>query len=184
MIFGGLLWGLARTVFLKRTSGVSVFAIFNRKKTVIEVGLALIAAVLDFYLVARLVAPAIDNFVLQLTAGLPLVGVSVMTAGLTAVLIAQIQMGVAWRIGVPVEREKGQSLVTTGIFVYSRNPIYLGIAMFIAGALLIAPGPLTLSCFAAYIVLIYQQVMREETFMAATFGTEFEVYCKSVRRWL
>jgi protein-S-isoprenylcysteine O-methyltransferase Ste14 len=77
------------------------------------------------------------------------------------------------------------SLVTEYLYRYSRNPIYLG-------DLLIALGSATiLSSLSAFIApLIFFLVVNtiiipfEENRLQKNFGSEYESYKKSVRRWL
>ena len=63
------------------------------------------------------------------------------TGGATLVAFAQFDMGASWRIGVP--RNEANPLVTQGLFRLSRNPIYLGMLIALAGIFLIAPNAVT-----------------------------------------
>lgn len=85
----------------------------------------------------------------------------------------------------PVHIERASTLVTTGPFGYSRNPMYLGLtALLLAWAIyLSAPwallGPIV---FVLYITRF--QIMPEEQAMRAKFGSAYEAYCQNVRRWI
>jgi protein-S-isoprenylcysteine O-methyltransferase Ste14 len=85
----------------------------------------------------------------------------------------------------PLTPDAATSLVATGIFRRTRNPMYVGMATWLLGwaAFLEAPvallGPLA---FAAYITRY--QIVPEERALAARFGAAFEAYCRSVRRWV
>jgi protein-S-isoprenylcysteine O-methyltransferase Ste14 len=85
----------------------------------------------------------------------------------------------------PVDIEAASSLVTGGIYGYTRNPMYVGLAALLLAwsAYLAAPwtalGPLA---FLAFITRF--QIMPEERVMRAKFGAAYEAYCKKVRRWL
>jgi len=81
--------------------------------------------------------------------------------------------------------DKPDKLVTTGLFAWSRNPMYLGFAICALGGA-VALGAVT-SLVAAIlfsITLDRWYVRFEEAVMRETFGAEFDAYCSQVRRWL
>lgn len=177
-------WAIARIAYLRRAGRVAVLSVSLTRKTGVELGLAAVAVVLDGYLLLRLFFPRIDSMLAVSRWALPEIGVTFMAVGLLLMGISQVQMGNAWRIGIPGGLENSQRLVKSGFYRYSRNPIYLCIGLFMVGAVLVAPGVLTLMCFLAYCLLIRMQVRREESFLQAGFGCEFEKYCRQTRRWL
>jgi protein-S-isoprenylcysteine O-methyltransferase Ste14 len=77
------------------------------------------------------------------------------------------------------------SLITSGVFRLSRNPIYTGEVIAILG-LGIALGSIGLVAVAILLALTVRQVgiLREERHMAARFGAAWEQYCAKTRRWL
>lgn len=84
----------------------------------------------------------------------------------------------------PTRPEAASSLVATGIFRFTRNPMYLGLFLVLAGwaahlanAAALA-GPLL---FALYITRF--QILPEERVLAAKFGPDFEAYKLRTRRW-
>ena len=85
----------------------------------------------------------------------------------------------------PLMPGKSSSLVASGIYRLTRNPMYVGMALVLCGwAVLLAHvgsvlGPVV---FVAYITRF--QILPEERFMAAKFGDAFDAYCAQVRRWL
>jgi protein-S-isoprenylcysteine O-methyltransferase Ste14 len=85
----------------------------------------------------------------------------------------------------PLKPERASSLVVTGIYRHTRNPMYLGILLALAGwgvFLANALAALWLPAFAVY--LGKYQIGPEERALAAKFGAEFERYAQSVRRWI
>jgi len=81
--------------------------------------------------------------------------------------------------------EKAESLVTDGIFRYSRNPMYLGLLCVLLGwAVYLANWPafLFLPVFVAYMNRF--QIRPEERHMLRKFGDAFSDYASRVRRWL
>ncbi|MCW9718838.1 methyltransferase family protein [Avibacterium sp. 21-599] len=85
----------------------------------------------------------------------------------------------------PVNPEKSSSLVTSGIFGISRNPMYLSMALLLT-ALALVLG----SVFAWFFVLgfiLYMnrfQIIPEERILAQKFGEVYQAYCQQTRRWL
>jgi len=85
----------------------------------------------------------------------------------------------------PLKPDSASSLVTSGIFGLSRNPMYVGMALF-----LLAWGTYLCSVFAFFCVPVFVyyidrfQIKPEERALQGIFGDEFERYTSSVRRWL
>ena len=85
----------------------------------------------------------------------------------------------------PLKPEAATSLITTGIFKLSRNPMYLGMLLLIislwikTGAVL---GFILVAGFIAY--LNYFQIFPEEQAMKGLFSDKYKTYCQQVRRWL
>jgi protein-S-isoprenylcysteine O-methyltransferase Ste14 len=78
------------------------------------------------------------------------------------------------------------SLVKTGIFRFSRNPIYLGDALVLAGFVLIWYTSLIfLLLMPAFMFLITRRfIWAEESRLNQAFGSDFTAYCQATRRWL
>jgi protein-S-isoprenylcysteine O-methyltransferase Ste14 len=110
------------------------------------------------------------------------IGVAFLLLSLVWTIIAQAQMGEAWRIGIDTEHRT--PLVQTGIFHISRNPIYIGVVITLSGLFLILPNALTLLILILGLVLIGVQVRLEEEHVAKMYPQEYAEYCRRVRRWL
>ncbi len=85
----------------------------------------------------------------------------------------------------PLEPRKASSLVTSGIFKFSRNPMYLGmliILLSISFKFNIIGGMITSLFF--YIFITKFQIIPEEVAMKELFGNEFIDYEKKTRRWI
>lgn len=98
------------------------------------------------------------------------------------VLIAQVQMGSSWRIGI--DTEHATELVTHGVFGRSRNPIFLGMRVMLVGLFLILPNALSLALWWLADTLMQVQVYLEEVHLRGLHGQAYERYCQQVRRWL
>ncbi len=85
----------------------------------------------------------------------------------------------------PMRPEKTTSLVREGVFRYTRNPMYLGLALLLAawGLFLASAAALVLVLvFIVYMTLF--QILPEERTLREKFGREYEAYLASTRRWL
>ena len=82
--------------------------------------------------------------------------------------------------------DKPTHLVKTGLFKYSRNPMYLGFLVSLLGVAIVFKGAYT--SFA--LVLLFFAVSHfwyipfEERYMAETFGEDYARYCRETSRWL
>ena len=96
--------------------------------------------------------------------------------------IAQLQMKNAWRLGVDKNAEF--DLVTTGLFRFSRNPIYLCLAMSLLGFFLMAPNIVSVICCSLMLYGVNEKIKDEEEFLTEKFGSDFVHYKSKVRRWI
>ncbi|MEX0298150.1 MAG: isoprenylcysteine carboxylmethyltransferase family protein [Kordiimonas sp.] len=177
-------WGLARILYLWKAEDVSVLTILKQKKTPAERLLSLTALLLDGYLLSRPFIPELDELAYAYPSPAPLVGLTITVIGLLIVVVCQFTMGKAWRIGVPSEKERSQKLIKEGLYAYSRNPIYVGVLLFVAGCFLTVPGPIPGISLLLTLWFLRAIIKREEAFMTASFGKDYDAYCHEVRRWL
>ena len=97
-------------------------------------------------------------------------------------LISVLCMKDSWRAGIPV---KGKTeLVTDGIYAYSRNPAFLGFDLQYIGMLLMFCNLLTGMFTVFAIVMLHLQILQEERYLTATFGTAYLDYRHRVFRYL
>ena len=85
----------------------------------------------------------------------------------------------------PISIENASSLVVSGIFKYSRNPMYLGMSFVLLGLTFkfnVIGGLLFTGIFMLFITIF--QIKPEEVAMEKLFGQEWKDYTKNVRRWL
>ena len=97
-------------------------------------------------------------------------------------LISVLCMRDSWRAGIP-DKDK-TSLVTTGIYRYSRNPAFLGFDLQYIGVLLMYCNLLTAGFTVFAIVMLHLQILQEEKYLTHTFGAAYTDYCRRVRRYL
>lgn len=85
----------------------------------------------------------------------------------------------------PLRPARASTLVATGVYRLTRNPMYVGMALILTGIALVLgsvgafAGPVL---FVAFITRF--QIIPEERVMAAKFGEDYIAFCRQVRRWL
>jgi protein-S-isoprenylcysteine O-methyltransferase Ste14 len=85
----------------------------------------------------------------------------------------------------PLKPETSTSLVSTGIYRITRNPMYLGMLAVLLAWAAYLPSVLALlgpAAFALYITRF--QIIPEERVLHSLFGAAFVEYTQKVRRWL
>jgi len=84
----------------------------------------------------------------------------------------------------PMHPDHVSTLVTTGIFGRSRNPMYLGMLLVLAGLAALVAQPIGISLLPAFVIYLNRyQISAEEEAIAAHFGNSYQDYCRRVRRW-
>ena len=85
----------------------------------------------------------------------------------------------------PNPTTQSNKLITTGIYKYIRNPMYLALVLFQIG-LGISLSFLHISIMSIFtaITLHYFVIKREETYLKNSFGADYESYKKKSRRWI
>jgi protein-S-isoprenylcysteine O-methyltransferase Ste14 len=114
--------------------------------------------------------------------GVAWVGLGLCCAGLLVLLASLISFGRSFRVGIDVDRP--DKLVTTGVFAWSRNPIYVAFFLVLVGQFLVFPNWVPLVYLFAGTWLFHRQVLREEEFMRQQYGEEYAAYCRRVRRYV
>ena len=77
------------------------------------------------------------------------------------------------------------ALVRTGVYRFSRNPMYLGMVLAMLGVAINAGSLSALAVPPLFAVALYWGfIEREETALSERFGEEYTNYCRRVRRWL
>jgi len=114
---------------------------------------------------------------------LDLLGVGTALAGqaLRAVVIGYAYI----RRGGKDRRVYADRLVTDGFFRHSRNPLYLGNLLVLAGLFMIHNNWWVYAIGVPFFLFAYSSIVAaEEAFLRAKFGAEYEQYCRRVNRWL
>jgi protein-S-isoprenylcysteine O-methyltransferase Ste14 len=119
-----------------------------------------------------------DDIRTAVAIAIALLGASCDIAAMTAFFRARTTIN-------PLQPQSSSALVTSGIYRHTRNPMYVGLVLFLcAWAVWLASwlawlGPIV---FAAYIARF--QIAPEERALATRFGDAYRAYQAQVRRWI
>ncbi len=124
------------------------------------------------------------GFTYQVPARIPIVailllsGIALDLSGLMAFRKARTTLN-------PLSPDRSTSIVQNGPYAFTRNPMYLGMALVLLGFCTYLENPLSaiaVVAFVAYITCF--QIVPEERLLLAKFGDDYAQYRNSARRWL
>jgi protein-S-isoprenylcysteine O-methyltransferase Ste14 len=99
-------------------------------------------------------------------------GLSVAVSGVVAFRRARTTVN-------PIKASSASALVTSGVYRFSRNPMYLGLLLELFAWAMLLSNPLALLLLPVYVLYIYRfQIIPEERALASLFGTEYSAYKK------
>lgn len=85
----------------------------------------------------------------------------------------------------PSVPEKASAVVDTGVYRFSRNPMYLGLALLLTGWAVFLGDAGNVILIAVFVVYMNRfQIRPEERALSAKFGSAYTDYKSGVRRWL
>ncbi len=174
------------TVRVKRKTGINAY-VFNNTDSLqdyIRKVLTLINFLVFFIVLVNLFPPVYQYFIpvkwLEISI-LKYMGFIIMHLALIWIVVAQVQMSNSWRVGIDLSTKT--ELKTKGLFSFSRNPVFLGMLITLAGLFLILPNAITLLVLVSSIWIFQIQVLLEEEYLAKTHGKTYLNYCQKVGRW-
>jgi len=86
--------------------------------------------------------------------------------------------------GTPAPIDPPKNLVVSGLYRYTRNPMYLGVLMILLGeAVLWRSGVLLIYSGCFFLVVNLFVLGYEEPHLLKTFDARYEEYCARVSRW-
>lgn len=109
------------------------------------------------------------------------IGVILCYIGLIIFLAALISFGNSWRVGI--DNDNQGKLVTTGIFKYSRNPIFLFMDIYFIGITLVYPTLIFIALTLIFILGAHKQILNEEKHLATIYKEDYLNYKKQTRRY-
>jgi len=111
-------------------------------------------------------------------AAVALVGLAFSAAGIVSFRRAHTTVN-------PTKPEAASSLVTSGIYRVTRNPMYVGLSFVLVAWAVFLASPWALVGVLAFVLYIGRfQIEPEERALSKRFGAEYAAYQARVRRWL
>lgn len=85
----------------------------------------------------------------------------------------------------PLDPDRASELVVSGLYRFTRNPMYLGLALILLGYTLYLQNLAALAGPMVFLfTMTYLQIKREEAALSKNFGQQYDDYRQQVRRWL
>jgi len=114
-----------------------------------------------------------------------MLGLGLIVFGISLIAVSLWSFARARTTPNPLQLRRASALVTSGPYRLSRNPMYVGDAIALAGIAIwfgSAPGLIVVAAFVVYIDHI--QIAQEENVLTEIFGEHYAAYRRQVRRWL
>ena len=111
-----------------------------------------------------------------------ILGVLMILAGDMIFVWALISFGNSWRVGV--DEKSAGALVTSGIFTFSRNPIFVFIDLYFIGTFLVNGGLIFLIFAIVTVIGVHYQILQEEKFLSRKYGPAYHHYCTLAGRYI
>lgn len=135
----------------------------NRRLNILS---AIVATTGTAYLVLQHIIESNQNL-----SGMSWMGLALLCTALLGIIAARIQLDKAFSIGA-----EARKLVTTGLYRYVRNPLYVFSILFGAGVLLFLGFKIYLPLLLPVAIIQYVRSKREAEVLEAAFGEEYRVY--------
>lgn len=113
------------------------------------------------------------------------IGLTITLIGLAISATAIFNFGGTLTMGLPEGPLKASAeLKTSGLYRFSRNPMYLGFYLTCVGTSLYVPDLIVWSATVATVIIHDRIVRAEEAYLAKRYGEQWEEYRKKVRRYI
>lgn len=109
-------------------------------------------------------------------------GIALTALATVLVVVAQVQMGRSWRIGIDEGARPG--LVTSGFYALCRNPIYAFMSLWLGGFVLLVPSWMSAALLAITYAGARTQVAQEEAYLRRTYGEDFARWAARTGRFV
>ncbi len=114
-----------------------------------------------------------------------LLAVALAVVGVALNLLPKLAFGRARTTINPLKPQTTTHLVTSGIYCYTRNPMYLGQSVIVLAWAVYLHNAVALLAVPAFVLYISRfQILPEERHLAALFGERFEAFRRRTRRWV
>lgn len=110
-----------------------------------------------------------------------IVGYLFVILGFIIGLLALIEMRNSWRVGI--KHNQKTTLITTGIYNFSRNPYFLSYGLLIFGFLLVLPSVLIFVFYACLMLVFHNMILEEEQYLEKIHSENYLKYKRTVNRY-
>jgi len=111
-----------------------------------------------------------------------LIGAVMLICSLVIFILALTAFGSSWRVGID-EKTPGE-LVSRGVFVVTRNPIFLLLIVYASGTFLIHGRVILLVSGVLIVAGVQYQIIQEEKFLLGRYGRAYEEYRARTGRYI
>lgn len=111
-----------------------------------------------------------------------MIGVAFVALGLLMFCLALLSFRSSWRVGIDTVAPGG--LITSGLFSFTRNPIFLSMDLYFLGTFFIYSNIFFLLCAICIACGFHLQIRQEETFLIEKYGQSYCSYMTQVRRYV
>ncbi|MGS2719824.1 methyltransferase family protein [Paraglaciecola aestuariivivens] len=136
--------------------------------------------------VMRLFYPELDYFLFEITlmqeVAVIVTGCMFLTLGFAWTMAVHFYMGKVWRSGI--DPQGPPKLITTGVYSYSRNPMFMGIMLAQLGFFLALPSVFSALCLVIGVVVLIRQSNAEERHLSQVFASKYQEYQARTPKWL
>lgn len=130
----------------------------------------------------------LDRLVPMTKLSLPWAGVVALALVLLGLVVMGLAAGRFRKVGTtvnPLDPSRASSLVSSGIFRRSRNPMYLGMLVILTGWTIWLGNIVNVAVLYLFFSFMTRfQIKPEEQALIKLFGQEYEDYCNRVSRWI
>ncbi|MEW8957159.1 isoprenylcysteine carboxylmethyltransferase family protein [Clostridium sp.] len=109
-------------------------------------------------------------------------GVGINFIGLLVFIIAMVNMGLSWRVGI--DKKSKSKLITRGVYKFTRNPAFVGFDLMFLGLFLTFPNVITLVVSVVNIIFIHRLILEEEKHLISMFNNEYYSYKSKTPRYI
>lgn len=133
----------------------------------------------------RFIIPSFDNYLgfipIFQSFGVILLGNFLLTIGFIFTITIHCSLGKKWRSGI--DPEGPIQLISHSFYKYSRNPMFLSIAVSQIGFFIALPSIFSLVCLLIGLYTLNRQAKSEEQHLSRVLPKEYKHYCSRVKRW-
>jgi protein-S-isoprenylcysteine O-methyltransferase Ste14 len=111
-----------------------------------------------------------------------ILGLAITIIGVLFFILAMVFMKTSWRVGI--DKSTKTSLVTSGLYRFSRNPAFVGMDLMFLGTAITHANLMTVIVALLVVVGIHLQILQEEKHMKEVFKNEYNEYVNKTPRYL